>query len=88
MKTETVLLELQREFKDMKQEIKLLKEKLSNPVVEPIIIERISEEDLTLAEKRHIRKVDADVKARRMGKFITLEEFGKAVTKRKGQPLE
>lgn len=62
MKTETVLSQLQREFKDMQQEIRMLKKKLGRPIVEPVIIERLDERDLTPAQKRHIHEVDARCK--------------------------
>ena len=41
MKTETVLLQLQRKSKGMQQEIKMLKKKLGRHIVEPVIIERL-----------------------------------------------
>ncbi len=88
MKNETVLLQLQREFRDMKQEIKMLKKKLGSPIIEPVIIERISEADLTPAERRHLRKVDVEVKTGKVGNFMSLEEFGKEIAKRKLHPLE
>ena len=88
MKTETVLLQLQREFKDMQQEIKMLKKKLGRPIVEPVIIERLEEKDLTPAQKKHLHEVDADVKAGRSSRFVTLEEFGREIARRKAHPLE
>lgn len=88
MKTETVLLQLQREFKDMQQEIKMLKKKLGRPIVEPIIIERLEEKDLTPAQKKRLHEVDADVKAGRTNRFVTLEEFGREIARRKTHPLE
>jgi hypothetical protein len=88
MKTETVLLQLQREFKDMQQEIKMLKKKLGRSIVEPVIIERLGEKDLTPAQKRHLHEVDADVKAGKTNKFVTLEEFGREIARRKAHPLE
>lgn len=89
MKTETVLLQLQKEFKDMQQEIRMLKKKLTHPVVEPIIIERIDEEkDLTPAQRRHIREIDAAVKAGKTGRFISLEDFGREISRRRAHPLE
>lgn len=89
MKTETVLLQLQKEFRGMQQEIKMLKKKLSRPIVEPVLIEKIDERrDLTSAEKRHLREIDADVKAGRMNRFVALEEFGREIARRKAHPLE
>ena len=88
MKTETILLQLQSEFKDMRQEIKMLKKKLGRPIVEPVIIERLEEKDLTPAQKKRIREVDADVKAGKTNRFVTLEEFGKEIARRKAHPLE
>ena len=88
MKTETVLSQLQREFKDMQQEIRMLKKKLGRPIVEPVIIERLDERDLTPAQKRHIHEVDADVKKGRANRFVTLEEFRREIARRKVHPLE
>ena len=88
MKTETVLLQLQREFKDMQQEIKMLKKKVGRPIVEPVIIERIAEKDLTPAQKKHLHEVDADIKAGRTNRFVTLEEFRREIARRKAHPLE
>ncbi len=88
MKTETVLLQLQKEFRGMKREIKMLKKKLGRPAIEPIIIERIEEKDLTPAQKKHIHEIDSDVKAGRTNRFVTLEEFGKEIARRKAHPLE
>lgn len=72
----------------MKQEIKMLKKKVGFQSVEPVIIERIYERDLTPAQKRRLREVDADVKAGRTDRFITLEEFGREIARRKAHPLE
>ena len=88
MKTETALLQLQREFKDMQQEIKMLKKKLGRPIVEPVIIERLGEEDLTPAQKKRLHEVDANVKAGKSNRFVTLEEFGREIARRKAHPLE
>ena len=88
MKTEIVLLQLQREFKDMQQEIKMLKKRLSRSIVEPIIIERLEEKDLTPTQKKHLCEVDADVKAGETNRFVTLEEFGREIARRKTHPLE
>ena len=88
METETVLLQLQREFKDMRQEIKMLKKKLGRPIVEPVIIERLEEKDLTSAQKKRVHEVDAEVKTGRANRFVTLEEFGREIARRKAHPLE
>ncbi len=73
----------------MQQEIKMLKEKITHQAVEPIIIERIDEEkDLTPAQRGHIREIDAAVKAGKTGRFISLEDFGIEIARRKARPLE
>ncbi len=81
-------MQLQREFKDMQQEIKMLKKRLSRSIVEPIIIERLEEKDLTPTQKKHLRVVDADVKAVETNRFVLLEEFGREIARRKARRLE
>lgn len=75
--------QLQKDVKTMKQEIEKIKKVQRRTIVEPIIIEKISDNDLTSTERRHIKEARADIKAGRMEKFVTLEELEASIRKRK-----
>ena len=88
METETSLIQLQKEFSSMKQEIKKIKKRVDRPMLEFVFVERVNENELTPARRKHMNNIDVDVKAGRTKRFLTLEEFAKSIEKRNAHPLE
>ncbi|MGA2160473.1 MAG: hypothetical protein ABSG90_14825 [Dehalococcoidia bacterium] len=79
----TSLVQLQEEVVVIRHELEGIKKKLNRPILEPIIIEGISERELTPKEKKHLEDARADLKAGRMSKFVTLDEAEKMLNKKR-----
>lgn len=63
---------LENEVRQLKKEMVLIKRFF---LKEPIIIECLTENDLTKKEKRLLKEAEEDLKKGRKEKFITLEEL-------------
>ncbi len=83
MNMKTSLVQLQEEVTVIRRELKGIKKKLDRPILGPIIIEGVSESELTLKDKKHLEEARADLKAGRMSKFVTLDEVERTLKKRK-----
>ena len=77
------LVQLQKEMEVIKHRIVDIEKELHQKAVEPIIIEAINESALTPRQRKHAAVALAEFKARRMDRFVTLEEFKAYLQKRK-----
>lgn len=76
---EAKLLQLQKEVAVMKRELQGIRKKLNRPILEPIIIEPVSEREMTAKERKREREAIADFRAGRTGRFVTLDEAKKTL---------